>query len=428
MKRTLLILLCTAILFCAACGGKAAEPASTENDETAAGTVKQLSAPAYPESSDVSWEEGVSQEFLNAMNGFAAESSAELLGKADNNAVYSPACLYMALALAASGASGGTLGEMYSAMGLSKMSGDIVTENVNKLFRELYGNEDYGHLLLYNSLWLSSEYSFNEDFLNNARESYFTEVYTLDPSAKYDTDPIAEWISEKTGGKLEYSPTNLDNIVMTLISTIDFYGEWTDSFKEDNNTAGDFTKSDGTKVTAEYMNKSSSGSFTKGDGWTMASIPCKSGAEMYFILPDEGTDIGSIVGDPEKMAELLGGNGTEAGSSYGTITWSVPKFDFTSDLDLIDLLKGMGMTSAFCEDADFSGISANKPLYIAGAKQSSRVAVNENGVSAASYTELMFAGSAMPTDKAEMILNRPFAFALVYRGVTLFTGVVGDPS
>jgi serpin B len=50
-------------------------------------------------------------------------------------------------------------------------------------------------------------------------------------------------------------------------------------------------------------------------------------------------------------------------------------------------------------------------------------------VEAAAFTELHYAGSAPPKDeKAEMILNRPFIFAIKDNtGNVLFVGIVNNP-
>ena len=433
MKRLFLLGICAALLFAAACN-------TNELDSIACGAVsraqrnssegvKKVAAPVYPENEEEQEETGGTMEFLTALSGFSSKSAAVLLGGGQKNAVYSPVSLYMALALSASGAAGDTLEELYSAMGLSLSSKSDVADSVKALYKELYGREEYGHLFLYNSLWLSSENTFHQGFLNGAKDDYFAEVFTVDPSAAQKSDPISDWVSEKTGGKLEREPSELGEIVMNLVSVIDFYGEWTDRFPKEGNTTGDFTLSDGGKVAAEYMNRGSTGGFYRGNGWTQAALSCKNGARMSFILPDEGKDINSLIADADEVKKMLSpGDSAGVESLYGEITWSVPKFDFKCELGLVDMLKSLGVQSAFDSDADFSETSDLKPLFIADARQAARVAIDENGVSAAAYTELFYAGSGMPQDRAEMVLDRPFAFAIAYRGVTLFVGVVNNPS
>ena len=430
MKRLFLLGICTAMLFASACNGSTLTSIACHGLQiNSPVAVKKVAAPVYPENGEEQEETGDMMEFLPALSAFSSKSAAALLGGGQKNAAYSPVSLYMALALSASGASGDTLEEMYSAMGLSGKSKSDVANWVKALYREMYGEEEYGRLFLYNSLWLSSENTFHQGFLNGAKDDYFAEVFTVDPSVAQKNDPISEWVAEKTGGRLEREPSELGEIVMNLVSVIDFYGEWTDQFLKERNTTGDFTLADGGKVAAEYMNRGSSGGFYRGNGWTQASLSCKNGAQMSFILPDEGGDINSLIADADEVGKMLSpGDSAGVERLYGEITWSVPKFDFKSELGLVEMLKSLGMESAFGLEADFSETSGLKPLFIADARQGSRVAIDENGVSASAYTELFYAGAGMPEDRAEMILDRPFAFVIAYRGVTLFVGVVNDPS
>ena len=67
--------------------------------------------------------------------------------------------------------------------------------------------------------------------------------------------------------------------------------------------------------------------------------------------------------------------------------------------------------------------------FISGITQSCRISVDEKGVSAASFTAINYAGAAMPEGSADMILERPFLFAVLSQeGFPLFIGVCADPS
>ncbi len=430
MKRLFLLGLCAAMLFAAGCGsntlnsaGCAASMGGKQNDTSA---VQKAATPDYPQPGDKR-EPSYGSKLQSALAGFSSRTASALLGNGQENAAYSPISLYMALALSASGAAGETLDEIYSLLGLAGIGKSEVAKGVNALFTDLYSEEEYGHLLLYNSLWLSSDFSFKQSFLTGAADDYFAEIYTVDPSKELNTDPISDWVGEKTGGKLERAPSEFGESVMSLVSVVNFYGEWTNQFSKDRNTVADFYLADGTKVDAEYMNSGAMGDFYRSDGWTLASLQCKNSASMVFILPDEGVDINALFADEGKVSKMFAPSDYFE-SLYGEIEWAIPKFDIVSNLSLKETLIDLGMQSAFKQDADFSETSASKPLFLSDAKQASRVTVDENGVSATSYTELNYAGSAMPQDKAAMVLNRPFAFVINYRGVTLFAGIVNDPS
>ena len=60
----------------------------------------------------------------------------------------------------------------------------------------------------------------------------------------------------------------------------------------------------------------------------------------------------------------------------------------------------MGVTKVFAEnDAEFTKLTADIPVYLTGANQSVRVEIDEEGVKAAVYMELPLAGSAEPPEE-----------------------------
>ena len=91
----------------------------------------------------------------------------------------------------------------------------------------------------------------------------------------------------------------------------------------------------------------------------------------------------------------------------------------------------MGMKRMFdSEAADFSAMSSS-PLFVNQVLQETHVGVDEEGVEGAAYTMIALAGAGMPDDtqKAQMILDRPFLFGIRdYRNdVWLFLGVCRNP-
>ena len=105
------------------------------------------------------------------------------------------------------------------------------------------------------------------------------------------------------------------------------------------------------------------------------------------------------------------------------MTWKIPKFAIEAKYNCKDMLKRLGVTSAFSQIADFSGIT-DSLAFLDSVVQETYLSVNENGVEASAFTDIAYAGAAMPTDKAEMILDRPFLYAVQNReGAMLFIGV-----
>lgn len=62
----------------------------------------------------------------------------------------------------------------------------------------------------------------------------------------------------------------------------------------------------------------------------------------------------------------------------------LPTFKLESSFDLSATLANMGMSSAFGQEADFSGMEGTKLLYISGVFHKTWAEVNEEGTAAAS--------------------------------------------
>lgn len=64
----------------------------------------------------------------------------------------------------------------------------------------------------------------------------------------------------------------------------------------------------------------------------------------------------------------------------------IPKFKFESSPDLKHVLRTVGITNLFNTDADLSGISGSKDLYVSDAFHRALIEVNEKGTEAAAVT------------------------------------------
>ena len=89
----------------------------------------------------------------------------------------------------------------------------------------------------------------------------------------------------------------------------------------------------------------------------------------------------------------------------------------------------MGVTDVFSSaNADFSAITDETPVFLAGANQSVRVQIDEDGVKAAAYIEFPAPGSPPPPEEIiDFVLDRPFLFLITNDNIPLFAGTVNEP-
>ena len=90
----------------------------------------------------------------------------------------------------------------------------------------------------------------------------------------------------------------------------------------------------------------------------------------------------------------------------------------------------MGITDVFDPSiSDFSPMTDDTEVYLSQARHAARVAIDEEGVTAAAYTATMMCDAgAPPEEEVDFTLDRPFVFAVTGAdGLPLFVGVVHQP-
>lgn len=382
----------------------------------------------------------IPEAFRSSYGNFTYETSSALLRDGSENAVYSPLGLYYTLALAAEGAGGKTREEILNIVGypdLTALSADLKQafdglyhvpnkENNKKGEGGEYPAESRYTLKIANSLWADPAADLKEEFARRGSEYYYSDIFCADMKAPETAKAMSAWVKERTDGLMAPAEESNGEALISLKNTVYFYDEWMDRFQKEKTKADTFTCSDNTKVTCEFMNKTmASHGFRKGENFTGSSMALKNGT-VSFYLPDEGVSVRELVKSPEVFKEVLEG---KDGQMTGEVVWKVPKFSYGSGMELNTMLEELGMESAFLEDkADFSGLSDVSPLFLSNVRQDAHIGIDENGVEAASYTEISWAGDAPPAGRAEMILDKPFLYVITNRGSVIFVGICENPA
>lgn len=363
--------------------------------------------------------------FLDALDRFAYQTSAQVLGNQEGNRTYSPLSLYYALALAASGAEGETEVELLSLLGVSDRA--ELTEQCGNLYRQIYADNEINALSIGNSLWMAETVDWNRAFLETAARQFYSSVYAADFSDPRTGEAMAGWVAEQSRGLLVPAFETNPEQILSILNTVYFHDEWIDEFRAENTAPDTFHLADGGTVKCDFMSRCTLGGFAVGDGFLQSSLQLKESGSMVFILPDEGVSISELLSSPERVETMF--DPPEELEHDGEITWKIPKFQYSTALDLAGTVQALGVTSAFDpERADFSGITS-QPAWFDTLRQETKISIDEHGVEAAAYTELRYAGAGMPEDKAELILDRPFLYGIVSRtGGLLFVGVCENPA
>ncbi len=386
-------------------------------------------------------------DYTGLLDGFISASSAQFLaGAGAENRVYSPINVYMALSMLAETTGGDSRAQILELLQVDSI--EALRQRAAALWKDNYRDDGVVTSLLANSLWLRSGMTYSQDTLDTLAKDYYASSFSGKMGSEEYNQALRDWLNAQTNGLLAEQAQGLEmspETVLALASTIYFKAAWSGEFDKNRTETDRFHAPDG-DVDAEFMRQSMMGSFYWGDNFTAVQLSFQRGGSMWLILPDEGCSVDELLRSGEAMDFLLTpkydqyddkGNVTRegwTGQKYLTINLSMPRFDVSSDLSLIDGLKELGVTDVFdytVSNFDPLGASTDEPLYVSTAQHAARVKVDEEGCEAAAYTVIMTeCGAAMPPDdEVDFTLDRPFLFAVTGdSGLPLFTGVVNQPN
>lgn len=374
--------------------------------------------------------EGVSPSARSSLAGFAGRSTAlALAGHQGENAIYSPLSLWSALAMLAQCADGDSRRQVLDALGVDSV--EALQDQVSQVWRGLYTDDGCSSLLLANSVWLNSgmEGGYVQDTLDVLAQRYYAGAYAVPMGTQIADQAVTNWIDEQTGGLIggegPVVKTTSDTLAL-LVSSLYYRAGWQSEFLPANTWEDTFTDPSGAQASVDFMHQTKRDSFLKRENYQAARLSTQQG-EMVFVLPREGLSPEALLQDPEFLSGL---DFQGADACHGKVEWSVPRFDVNSTLDLPGTLAALGVTDLLDRNrADLSALTS-LDAYLSGAKQLSRVKVDEEGVEAAAVTILTMGVTSVspePDELCVMDLDRPFLFVIRAEGVPLFVGVVNRP-
>ena len=456
MKKLISLLLCAAmILGLASCGGAQNNtvPQNAGNVVKPEGgyRLSSLTLPKnvpYPSESELgydskaydkawrAWNEQASQKnelaesYKGKLSSYLHLSSEYLKGHDGQNAVCSPLNIYMALAMLAECAQGNTRTEILNVLGAADL--EELRTVARALWEQSYYASDSYTLKLAASIWLNetnggSQREFNKETIASLAMYYYAEVFSGDARDKEFSKEFKQWLSDNTGGLLKEQAEALDDfdedIAAAIATTIYFKGSWAEEFGKSATYDEVFHRASG-NVEKPFMHKTDMLMTCTGDGFSAVYIPFAAAGGMWIMLPDEGIS-------PEKLnADGVIYRVAADALAMRNVALSLPKFDADLTVDLIPILRNMGINDVFDPGrSDLSGLLSNSDAYVSDVTHAARVKIDEEGCEAAAFTVIAVRDSAMmPQDSVEFKVDRPFAFAITGSdGLPLFTGIINNP-
>ena len=376
------------------------------------------------------------KELVEGNTAFALDLYQILRGE-EGNLIFSPYSISLALAMTYAGSRGETEHQMadtlhftlsqsqlhpaFNMVDLELASrGEDVDEQLGEAFR----------LNIANSIWGQRGYDFLPEFLDVLALNYGAGLRLVDymEAPEEARQIINHWVSDLTEERIkDLIPQGAIDPVTKLVlaNAIYFNAGWFYPFEEGQTRDGDFNLLGGGQVSVPRMSQSKILGYAEGEGYQAVALPYV-GGEMAMVVLLPRVDYFEVFEDSlssEFLSDIL------QSLEMRDVALTMPKYEFESSFQLSDKLIEMGMPNAF-GDADFSGMTGTRELFISEVVHKAFISVDEEGTEAAAATAVIMPVLAAPTPAVEVTIDRPFIYMIrdLQTGTILFVGRVLNPA
>uniref|UniRef100_A0A803VZ90 Serpin B10 n=1 Tax=Ficedula albicollis TaxID=59894 RepID=A0A803VZ90_FICAL len=336
------------------------------------------------------------------------------------NIFFSPWSIATALAMVHLGAKGDTATQMAEVCALIFVSvRQEGAENIHSGFKKLLSdiNKRRSTYLLKsaNRLYEEKTYPLLPKFLQLITSYYNAKPQAVNfkRAAEQVRSQINSWVENKTERKIQslLPPGSLHSrTVLVLVNAIYFKGKWEKKFLEKNTSEMPFRISK-TKTKPVQMMSLKDTFFILHETtmkFRIIELPyVKNELSMFILLPDDISD--NTTGLEELTYEKLAEWTKPDNMMKAEVDLYLPKLKMEENYDLKSPLSSMGIRNAFDPgQADFTGMSAKKDLFISQVIHKAFVEVNEEGTEAAAATGVLMMRSRVLTTTFKA--DHPFLF------------------
>ncbi len=377
-----------------------------------------------------------------SIGAFGADLYAVLATASDDNLVFSPASILVALAMTRAGAAGATATELDAVLHLDDP--EAIHHALNGLTRalearsgtvEVEGEPASVELAIANAVWGQRTLTWRRPFLDVLAREYGAGVRLADFVADPETarTVVNGWVGEETRGRIPelLAPETVDALTrLVLVNAIYLKAPWATPFDAEATRPAPFTLLDGSTVEVPFMARhDETMAYGRGSGWQAVELPYAGGALALLVLLPDRSELATVEG---RLAAGLLDDAARA-LAPSDVALLLPKWDLETRVELSEALAALGMPTAFTDAADFTGMTTDEPLRIGFVIHQANITVDEAGTEAAAATAAGMETTAAPGPEPEPIsvtVDRPFLYALRDRetGAVLFLGRVTNPA
>lgn len=363
-----------------------------------------------------------------SLNTFALDILREMRrGGQTHNLIFSPLSIHSAFSMVCAGANDKTLTQCQQVLHWSQDSMLLL----HQLYHQLIADFTQGELQIRvgNQLFTQPSLRLLESYMQTIKWAYYGNHMNVDFSnAKKAVGIINDWISQVTSKQITRLVQEEDmqpGLMMILASALHMNVLWLWPFDQRSTHQRPFFLGQDKQVMVDMMSAKNMYGYKHVNGVTAVTLPLQgSKFEFLIVMPDEIDGLAAL----ESTLTL------ESFRQYqflppADLTINLPKFKGKSDsIDLVPIMKALGLKDAFLRSANFKGITDAAELFIDRAKHDAIIEVDERGVKASAVTRvymLVTAGRhSFESIPLVVTIDRPFLFAIqhVNTGELLFLG------
>ncbi len=344
----------------------------------------------------------------------------------DGNLLYSPLSVWATLAIASAGARGETLKEMTRALHLPAPA--RLHPALGQLLDDLPTAQE-AQVSLACAVWAQKGVPFRPEFLGLVRGHYRGGFDTADfaGAPEQARRRINAWVEKQTRQQVHdlLRPGSVQpETGLVLTSAIAFKGAWASAFPAKATRLGDFHPDVGKTVQVPLMHQAGRFAYHETAALQALELPyADHHTSMVVLLPRKA---GLAAAEHELTAERL--RGLLAKLQERPVQVALPRFGMTVESPLRKALEPLGLSRAFTDAADFSGMTKERRLALTAVAHKAFVAVEEQGTKAAAATAANFTLRSVEA-KTVFRADRPFVFLIrdTRTGCLLFVGRVASP-
>ncbi len=343
------------------------------------------------------------RQLVESNNDFAFRLFLEARG--EGNSIMSPLSITYALGMMNNGAAGQTQQEINDVLGFGEAGADGINNFCRKMLTEAPALDKETVAEIANTIYVNSStgYELQPDFVEKANTYYDATPTALDFYDDATIGIINQWADAHTHGMI---PSIVNENTFNrqadsyLLNALYFKGVWVNKFDKANTSDEPFNGG----ANVPMMHQRESFDYTENDLYQAIRLYYGNTAYLMTIfLPREGKTIADV------LAAIDGKNWQFRCYDEYIVDLKMPRIKTATSLDLVPVMKALGMPTAFTTAAEFPYFG-NRSFSISDMFQKAIIDLDEEGTKAAAITAVSGATS-MPRE-VSFHANRPFFYII----------------